>query len=662
MRRVLPFLLVVLALVLPAQAGARAWRLESPGGQVSVGVRAQAGAPLAATVRQAGVPVLRLRIGLRARGRCLPQGLRFTGALRESVDERYSTPAGKRREHRYLARRLILAFRAGRTRAEVRLQASDDGVAYRTSVAGARVTAECSEATAPAGARAWLQRYGTSYEQPYEETALRAAAPGAIGFPALVGSGERWVLLAESGLGAGQPAARLRIASGAPGALRIERAGRAAATAWRVAIVGSSATIAQSDLVDDLAVPAAGVDWSWVRPGRVAWSWWADSGSPSSLAAQEAHVDFAARQGWEYVLADEGWDPAWMPALVDYARARGVGVLLWSRWDALRTAAQRDALLSQWADWGVAGVKLDFMESDSAARMRWYRGVARAAAERRMVVGFHGSTAPRGLERTWPNVLTSEAVRGAEGYKGGTPPTPAQNTVLPFTRNAIGAMDFTPVTFSAPGRATSAGHELALSVVFASGLQHFADSPAAYEARPLAAAWLRDVPAAWDETRLVDGQPGSAATLARRAGDAWYVGSIHAGAAGTASLPLGFLTAGRNYVAEIVADGAGDTLAARSEPVTAASTLTIPYARDGGFVVRLSRLRPASRTAARRCPARPARPRARRPSTASRGHGWRTSRSPPSGRPARGRARGPSRPGAGRCRSGPRARRPRDPR
>ena len=494
MRRLAVSILAVLAVGLPAQADARSWRLTSPGGQVTVGVHGAGGAPLSATVRHAGTRVLDLRIGLRAGGRCLPQGLRYRGAARARVDERYTTPAGKRRDHRYVARRLVLAFRTGRTRAEVRLQASDDGVAWRTTVHGADVTAECSTAAAPAGARAWLQRYGTSYERPYEESALRAAAPGAIGFPALIGAGDHWALLAESGLGAGQPAARLRIRRGAPGVLRVERPVQRQATPWRVAVVGSPATIAGSDLVDDLAAPAAGVDWSWVRPGRVAWSWWADSGSPASLAAQEAHVDFAARQGWEYVLADEGWDPAWMPALVEYARARGVGVLLWSRWDALRTPAQREALLSQWADWGVAGVKLDFMESDSPARMAWYRAVARAAAERRMVVDFHGSTAPRGLERTWPNVLTSEAVRGAEGYKGTTPPTPAQNTVLPFTRNAIGAMDFTPVTFSAPGRATSAGHELALSVVFASGLQHFADSPAAYAARPLAAGWLAERP------------------------------------------------------------------------------------------------------------------------------------------------------------------------
>ena len=249
-----------------------------------------------------------------------------------------------------------------------------------------------------------------------------------------------------------------------------------------------------------------------MRPGRVAWSWWADSGSPASLDAQKAYVDFAARMGWEYVLVDAGWDPAWMPPLTAYARARGVRVLLWSRWDELTPPSRRDALLRRYRDWGVAGVKLDYMESDSFRRMRWYRTVARAAARRRLLVNFHGSTLPRGMSRTWPNVLTWEGVRGAETYKGPTPVTPEHNTILPFTRNAIGSMDYTPVTFSAPGRRTSAAHELALSVVFESGLQHLADSPDVYSALAAARRWLRRVPAAWDATRLLD-------RLSRRLGD-----------------------------------------------------------------------------------------------------------------------------------------------
>jgi alpha-glucosidase len=292
--------------------------------------------------------------------------------------------------------------------------------------------------------------------------------------------------------------------------------------------------------------------------------------------------------GWEYVLVDEGWDPSWIPALTAYARERGVGVLLWSRWDALASPAQRDALLTRWRGWGVAGVKLDFMESDSAARMRWYREVARAAAERHLVVDFHGATVPRGLSRTWPNVLTQEAVRGAEYYNGDSPITPAHNATLPFTRGAIGPMDYTPVTFSAPRRRTSFAHELALSVVYASGLQHFADSPEAYAAQPLAEAWLRDVPVAWDDTRLLAGRPGRSATIARRAGDRWYVGAIRAGAGGHIALPLDFLPRARQYTAEVIEDAPGGGLAARTQRVTAGDRLGVTTGENGGYVVRLT--------------------------------------------------------------------------
>jgi hypothetical protein len=359
--------------------------------------------------------------------------------------------------------------------------------------------------------------------------------------------------------------------------------------------VGSLATIVESDLVDDLARPAAEVDWDWVRPGRVAWSWWSDSASPASLERQRDYVDFAARAGWEYVLVDEGWSPGWVPELVAYAAERGVGVLLWSRWDALRTAEQRRTAFSSWRAWGVAGVKVDFMHSDSPGRLAWYRALARDAAAQRLVVDFHGSTAPRGLSRTFPNVLTMEAVQGAESYKSDMPlpATPAHNATLPFTRNAIGPMDYTPVTFSAVRRKTSAAHELALSVVFASGLQHFADSPESYAALPLAEWWLREVPAAWDETRLLDGYPGVAATIARRAGASWFVGGVRAGAGGQVDLPLGFLPPGRTYTAWVIGDAPAGGLAARRTRVSARDTLRLATGVDGGFVVRLSPVRPA---------------------------------------------------------------------
>jgi alpha-glucosidase len=575
--------IVTLATAAPARAD---WRVTSPDGRLSAEVTFADG--LRATVERDGARVLSTTIGLEAGERCLPEGWESAGHRTSRIAEDYTTPAGKRREHHHRARQLVLRFRHGRSRLAVAVRAADDGIAYRTTLTGpARrsVTGECSAFTAPRATRAWLQRYGTSYERPYLPTRLRTAAPGDVGFPALLSTGRAWALLSESGLRRGQPAARLHARSGV---LHVERPSANRGTPWRVAVIGSLRTIVESDLVDDLAPSARAGDWSWVRPGRVAWSWWSESDSAGSLVRQQQYVDFAARMGWEYVLVDEGWDASWIPALTAYARERGVGVLLWSRWDALATPAQRDALLSQWRDWGVAGVKLDFMQSDSARRMDWYRGVARAAAVRRLVVDFHGSTAPRGLSRTWPNVLTQEAVMGAESYKGeDVHASPVHNATLPFTRNAIGPMDYTPVTFSTPRRATSLAHELALSVAFASGLQHFADSPEAYAAQPLAERWLRDVPAAWDETRLLGGYPGRSATIARRAGERWYVGAIRAGAGGTLELPLSFLPPGRTYRAETIEDAPDGTLAARTESVMAADTLRLTTGADGGYVVRL---------------------------------------------------------------------------
>jgi hypothetical protein len=290
--------------------------------------------------------------------------------------------------------------------------------------------------------------------------------------------------------------------------------------------------------------------------------------------------------GWEYALVDAGWNAAWIPQLVAYARKRGVRVMLWARWDELTPPSRRDALLRQYRDWGVAGVKLDYMQSDSYRRMRWYRTVARAAARRRLLVNFHGSTLPRGLSRTFPNVLTWEGVRGAETYKGLTPVTPEHNTVLPFTRNAVGSMDYTPVTFSAAGRRTSAAHELALAVVYESGLQHLADRPDVYSSLAPARRFLRQVPAAWDGTELLDGYPGGSATIARRRGRCWFVGSIQAGAGGVKRLPLRFLFPGRRYVAQIVEDDGGGGLRTRSLRVTRKRALRMRVAADGGYVVR----------------------------------------------------------------------------
>ena len=214
-----------------------------------------------------------------------------------------------------------------------------------------------------------------------------------------------------------------------------------------------------------------------------------------------------------------------------------MSVWLWSRYSELRTRAERAAKLSRWRRWGVAGVKIDFLLCDCQQRMRWLDDVLARTARLRLMVNFHGTTMPRGIERTWPHVLTVEAVQGGEFYNGYTrlgipdsvrPHEPSSLVTLPFTRNVVGSMDFTPVLFSSTNRLTSEGFELGTAVVYESGLQHWADGIAGYRARPAAERVLERVPVAWDETRLLAGRPGREAVLARRRGREWWIGAISA--------------------------------------------------------------------------------------------------------------------------------------
>jgi alpha-glucosidase len=536
-------------------AGARDWTVRSPGKTVSAAVRADGGA-VTVTARRGG------RIAFRARLRA-----HRTGQIeirRRSVVERFETPAGKRRLHELRAAVLSIRLEGGR---RVEVLAADDGVAIRQRRLGP------PRYRAPAGSRAWLQRYVSNYERPYRVTHLRAAR-GAYGFPALISTPAGvWTLLSEAG---GLGAARLKARGGA---LQVTKTGRGISP-WRLAVIGGLGDVVGTSLPLALGRPSRILDASWIRPGRAAWSWWSDSSSPRRPETQRLYVDAAAARGWEYVLVDEGWDPAWMPELVRYAADRGVRILLWTHWRDLRDPRRRARLLDRWAAWGVAGIKADFLQSDHPRRIAVYGAIARAAGRRRLLVNFHGCTLPRGIQRTWPNVLTMEAVLGAEHARGGSIAA-GHDVNLVFTRNAVGSMDYTPA-LSAGG--STAGHQLALAVAFESGLQHLADQPAAYASRPAADAVLRALPVAWDDTRLLDGAPDSHATLARRSGQEWWVASIQAGPATERTVALDFLDPRRPYRATITADEERVTETA----VTSADRLTVPVAADGGFVVRLA--------------------------------------------------------------------------
>jgi alpha-glucosidase len=541
--------LTTVAAVVLLSAPAQAWTVRSPDRAVTATITT-AGRTATLTARHRGRTVLTADLGR----------VRAAHVRRGRVRESFTTPAGKRRRHVLDARTLAIGG--------VEVLAADDGVAFRRS---RRAVWRAGE-----GTRAWLQPYSSVYENRYAPTRLRAAPPRRYGFPALLRTGRDWALLTESGLPYGASGAHLRARRGR---LAVEPGG----AAWRVALVGSLGAIVGSDLPLALGRRSKVRDTSWIEPGRAAWSWWADAGSTRSLARQEQYVDFASAEHFEYTTVDAGWDPAWVPDLAAYAAARHVRLVLWTDWHALANPARRTATLDRWASWGVAGIKVDYLQSDAGRRLAVMEDIARAAAARHLVVDFHGCTIPRALQRTWPNVLALEAVRGAEYQRDGTPSSPRNNVDLAFTRNVVGSMDYTPVTFSARHRVTTAGHELAMSVVYESGLQHYADTPESYRSHPAATSLLAGVPAAWDDTRLVAGRPDRFVTLARRAGRRWYVGALGAGPARTLTIPLRFLAKG-GYDARII----GDDLAETHRTVTRAGTLHVAVARNGGAVIELT--------------------------------------------------------------------------
>lgn len=260
--------------------------------------------------------------------------------------------------------------------------------------------------------------------------------------------------------------------------------------------------------------------------------------------------------------------------------------------DRLLTHEKRVEEFTKLKKLGIAGIKVDFFESEKQDMIQYYLDILKDAAAFEIMVYFHGCLVPRGWTRTYPNLMTQEAVRGAEWYNydpNSTLAMPVHNTILPFTRNVVGPMDYTPVTFtnSQFPHTTSYGHELALSIVFESGIQHMADRPEGYRELPDAAkAFVQEVPAAWDDTRLLAGYPGKDVMLARRKNDTWFIGGINAELLEKKEkINFSFLPEGIKYKLTLISDGKHDkAFATRYLVVDRSSTVDVPVLRRGGFV------------------------------------------------------------------------------
>ncbi|SNS70825.1 Glycosyl-hydrolase 97 C-terminal, oligomerisation [Asanoa hainanensis] len=542
----------------------------------------------------------RIPLGFAVNGNEVGVNAELVRVSERTVSDRFRLRSGKSvGSHAYEHHESTHTFRTGDgLEWQVVVRTARDGVAFRYVLpkldGTARITGDRTAITLPARSRNWVLDYQTWYETPRFGVDTTDLAPGAYGFPFLSRlDNTAHILVTESGIDGRFAGAHVVAGDPEPGGGRTLRftladdsveVARGEVTPWRVILVGTLPELVESLLVDELAPPVSPelADATWVRPGRAAWSWWSDFYSGARLDKQKHFVDVAADLGWEHLLIDCGWEETWVPEIVAYASRRGIQVHLWTIWRDLNTPEDLRKL-ALWRSWGVAGIKVDFMESESKDRYRWYDSVLTETARLGLMVNFHGSVIPRGWARTFPQVIGYEAIRGAEYYVffADQALTAAHNVIQPFTRNIVGGMDATPVAFGAPNRTTSDGHELGLSVAFEAGITHFADHVDAYADRPLAARFLAELAPAWDETALLAGDPDSHAVIARRAGDRWFVGCIATGEARTIEVPLERLGVGPDAQVWIVGD---DATGLAERTVTAEDVFTVEVARDGGFV------------------------------------------------------------------------------
>lgn len=545
------------------------------------------------------------------------------------IDEHYTAIHGKRSQCSNQANEVVVAFEnPSKAKMNLIIRAYNDGLAFRYEFPDKKgdftIDDEFTAYTIPETTVRWLQKFDLSNEGLYNET-NNANNKGDWTYPALFNTNESncWYLVHEADVDRSYCASKLsnHVENSAyKVTLPSEHEGEGEAltkislpwkSPWRVIIMGQLSDIVESTLVDDVSKPSVLTDTDWIQPGVASWNYWSDNHGTRDYQTVCEFTDLAAAMDWPYTLFDWEWDAMTNGGDVEdaakYALSKGVKPLIWYnsgmfKWitstpvDRMKTHESRMKEFAWLKSVGFAGVKIDFFLSEKQYMIDYYLDILEDAAENEMMVYFHGCLVPRGWARTYPHLMTYEGVRGAEWYNNNaelTTTAPAHNTIMPFTRNVVGSMDYTPVTFtnSQNPHITSYGHELALCVLFESGMQHFADRPEGYYNLPDAPKnLLREVPNAWDDTKLLDGYPGKDVIIARRKGSNWYIGGIQAGERRelVKKLKFNFLPEGKQYKLSLIADGKHDKIfSTQYSIVDKNSEIDVLLLRRGGFAASL---------------------------------------------------------------------------
>ena len=616
--------------------------LTSPNRRLTVSVGISDSATAFYTVLLNGKEVMgKSRLGLQTDSADFSKGLKLgTISLVATVKSNYHMYSAKKENCSYVANQKRFQF----TNAQgipfyVLFQVSDDGVAFRYEIEGKKnqTTTVMGEQTAyhfHDKTIAWLQpmqvaksgweRSNPAYEEHYEQgVPVGTKSNYGVGwvYPALFKTDSTWLLITEAAMDGSWCATRLQNGSNA-NELQVAFPDEREAIApngilpmgklplqspWRVIAIGNLKTVMESTLGTDVANPTVDGNFSFVKPGKSTWSWIMSKDDYITYPEQKKYIDFAADMHWQYCLVDADWDRKIgydsIALLAKYAAGKNVGMLLWYNsagdWNTVKYTPKNKLLthesrmqeFNRLKEMGIKGVKIDFFGGDGRSVIKYYIDILNDAAANNLMVNFHGATLPRGWARTYPNLLTTEAVRGFENVtfrQTEADKEAVMCTTVPFTRNAFDPMDYTPTNLYKIGsnsiRRTSSAFELALSVIFLSGIQHFAESPEGMShVPPSVKTFLQDLPVQWEDIKFLDGYPGKYIVLARRSGSKWYIAGINSEKENK-SISLD-LSSFKKKKATIITEGSEPLSFSTMEMQPGSNKIPVVMQPNGGFVM-----------------------------------------------------------------------------
>lgn len=617
-------------------------QLQSPDNSITLNVFLSASGEIQYSIQKSGADVIQTSaLGVMMEGHDFTQNLKLTSTTKpERITENYQTMNVKKSSIQYQANQLVVSFANEEAKKmDVIFRLSNDGLAFRYSFPWVKnketIIKELSSFAFDNKTRAWLQPMSEaktgwnqchpSYEEYYlQDIPVGTASPLKSGwvYPALFKTNDTWVLITEAALDGTYCGTRLMNDSTSSvysigfadprevftggGYLPVNN--KPWLTPWRIITIGSLKTIAESTLGTDLAPEAISMDPSFVKPGKASWSWINSKEDMVVYDEQKKYIDFAAEMNWQYCLVDANWDTQIgydkIAELAAYAKQKKVGLLMWYNsagdWNTITSYHPKDIMLTKESRekefthlqaMGIKGVKIDFFGGDGQSMIQYYIDILNDAAKYQLLVNFHGCTLPRGWQKTYPHLMTAEAIYGMEMVTFDQNAADKQANhcaMLPFTRNAFDPMDFTPMnltglTYSNCIRKTTPAFELALSVLFLSGIQHYAQTPEGMAEVPNDVKdFLKTLPDYWDDVKFLEGYPGKYAVIARQSGNRWYISGIN-GENSEKKISLD-LTSLRKSKATLFTDGTDEELFSKTVlDTTKKSDLTMKA--NGGFVM-----------------------------------------------------------------------------